>query len=216
MRKLGMSMAAALLVSASAIADTGWSSGGSYLSLGGTASTWYDLDQAFQAENLNGANFGTFTAGSDTLTVSAELNFSSNEGNVFDDATVWWRLNGTGSFTALTATGPFTEGADLGGGFFSYQAAIGPSPDLVAAAGVGSHTMEFYFERSHTWEGGSYTAYMTHDGTAAVTSLEGVDPQAAPTGDFFTASFEVVPEPGTMALFGLGMAALAVARRRVA
>jgi hypothetical protein len=199
MKKL-LAFALVAILAGTAMADTFWEA--SYVFMNdGVGDTWYDLNAAFQSENFDGADLGTFEL-TDVLWLNTEINVSDNEGATWEFVSVWWRLNGTGAFTEQQTTS-FT-------GSNPYQG-ITPGVNLIPLANVGLNTVEIYLARNHSWGGGSYTAYLNTTGDIG----GGVDPGSTPpAGDFFTAEFTVnaIPEPATMSLLGLG--ALALIRRR--
>lgn len=203
MKKVVAMLAVALFAAQGAMANTGWNN--SYLNVTSGGTTWYDLNGADQgAGNFNGANLGSFSLGY-SLTLGSEINAFADGGDTFSTMSLYYRIDG-GSWTEVadntidniggTNFRGITTGADLGG------------------LGVGGHTVEAYVSRSHTWSGGGpYTTYLNTTGDVG----GGVEPaDVPPAANFFAASFTVVPEPATMALFGMGLAGLMVARRRLA
>jgi hypothetical protein len=197
MKKL-LAFALIAMIAGTAMADTAFEP--SYVFMNdGVGDTWYDLNAAFQPENFDGADLGTFELTSQ-LWLNTEINVSDDEGATWEFVSVWWRLNG-GSWTEQQTTS-FT-------GSNPYQG-ITPGVNLIPLAQVGLNTIEIYLARNHSWGGGSYTAYLNTIGTVG----GGVDPGSTPpVGDYFTAEFTAIPEPATMSLLGLGALAMVLRRK---
>lgn len=205
-------LAVSVLFSAGvAMADTGWLE--SYVFMNeGNGDTFYDLNSTVQAAgNFDGANLGTFdiTEG-DQLFLNAEINAWADGGDEFTEMTLYWRLGQSGAFTAQTTTDIFTPDPESP----NNQRGLTPGVNLVAEAGIGEHTVEVFASRTHTWDGGAggpLEIYM--DTTTAPFDTDAITDE--PTGDFFSASFEVIPEPGTMGLLVIGLLGAAGLRRRL-
>jgi hypothetical protein len=198
MKKL-LAFALVAILAGTAMGDTFWEP--SYVFMNdGVGDTWYDLNAAFQSENFDGADLGTFTL-TDQLWLNTEINVSDNEGATWEFVSVWYRLNGTGGFTqiqdtSLTGSNPY-QGVTAG-------------VNLIPLANLGVNTIEIYLARNHSWSGGSYTAYLNTTGEIG----GGVDPGSTPpAGDYFTAEFAVIPEPATMSLLGIGALAMVLRRK---
>lgn len=201
MQKIIAALVIAMLAAGNAMANTGWAAGGSYAYLNdGGGNDYYDLDVDSSNPAFTG-NLYTFNPGY-SLTLNAEINAFANGGDTFTEMSLWYRVNG----------GAFTEVADnslvnTGGDNFRGE----PTGVDLSGYGAGTHTIELYLSRSHTWSGGGpYTTYLNSTGDTG----GGIPDGTPPVDNFFGATFTVVPEPATMALFGMGLAGLFIARRR--
>ncbi|HMO05588.1 MAG TPA: PEP-CTERM sorting domain-containing protein [Kiritimatiellia bacterium] len=173
---------------------------GSYVQIGSTVyggAEWGATD----VTDLNGANLGSFNIG-DTLTIAdAEVQTFKNGGSDVTGAEYQWRVwSGTpgGSFNVValgfTADAPFTSlaGNTASGGGDQNWGTPASTPNILASLDAGSYSLEVFF-RAFTNEGDRFS----NNG-----------------GNNFVATFTVVPEPGTLALLGVGMATLGIVRRR--
>lgn len=207
MKKMIKVLAVALLAAQSAMAATQWNGSYAYF-WNGTTDLFFDLNAASANPDYTGSlngTLGTLTQGSFTLFLNAEINADANGGDAYTDMSVYYRLNG-GSFTALSDNSLVNTGGD------NYRGTPGGAD--FSALTAGTYTLDLFLSRSHTWGGGGpYTTYLNTTGDIG----GGVEPaDVAPAGDFFSATFTVVPEPSTMMLAGLGLIGLVAARRRMA
>ena len=203
MKKLAAAIVIALIAAQGAMANTSWSTGGSYAYLNnGVGDTYYDLDVNSANADFTG-NLGSFNPGY-TLFLNAEVNANADGGDAYTAMRLHWRIDG-GAFSVQTAGSINSTG---GSGFRGNATGA----DL-SGLSAGTHTIELFLSRSHTWGGGGpYTTYLGSTGDTG----GGVEPgNTPPTGNFFTAQFRVVPEPSTLAMAGLGLLGLVVRRRMV-
>lgn len=200
-------LAVALLAAQSAMAATTWNGSYAYF-WNGTSDVFFDLNAVSANPDYTGdlnTTLGTLTEGAFTLFLNAEVNAGANGGDAYTDHSLYYRLGTVGAFTRLQDSTFVQSGENFrgnpGGADFSLLTA-------------GTYTLQLYLSRSHTWGGGGpYTTYLNTTGDIG----GGVEPaNVPPTGDFFSATFTVVPEPSTMMLAGLGLIGLVAARRRMA
>ncbi len=209
-KKLAVLTVGAVFAAQAAFASTGWLESFVFMN-DGNGDTFYNLNAdgvSTGLDDFDGANLGTFdnTAG-DVLWLNSEINAWADGGDEFTEMTLYWRLGQSGAFTAQTTTDMLDQGGNNWRG-------ITPGVDLVATAGLGTHTIEVFASRTHTWdggEGGPLEIYM--DTTTTAFDTDAITD--TPTDNFFTASFEVIPEPGTMGLLAIGLMGVAALRRRL-
>lgn len=200
-------LAVALLAAHTAMADTAWNGSYAYF-WNGTSDVFFDLNAVSANPDFTGSlngTLGTLTEGAFTLFLNAEVNANNNNpgGDTFTDMSLFYRLNG-GSFSSLSDNSFVQAGENYRGN---------PGGADFSALTAGTYTLELYLSRTHTWSGGAYTTYLNTTGDVG----GGVEPaDVAPSSDFFSATFTVVPEPSTMILASLGLIGLVAARRRMA
>jgi hypothetical protein len=199
MKKL-LAFALIAILAGTAMADTGWLP--SYVFMNdGVGDTWYDLNAAFQPENFDGANLGTFELTS-VLWLNAEINAWADGGDTYNYMSVYWRLGSSGGFTEQQDNSLVNVAGN------DWQA-VTPGVDLIAAAGsAGNYIVQIYLERSHDWSGGG--PYITQLDASG-------DTGGAGAADYFEAEFTInaapIPEPATMSLLGLGALAMVLRRK---
>lgn len=207
MKKMIKVLALALLTAQSAMAATAFNGSFAYF-WNGTSDVFFDLNAVTGNPDYTGSlngTLGTLTQGSFTLFLNAEVNANNDNtgSDTYTDMSLYYRLNG-GSFSALSDSTFVQSGDNFRGN---------PGGADFSALTAGTYTLDLYLSRTHTWAGGAYTAYLNTTGEVG----GGVEPgDVPPTGDFFSATFTVVPEPSTMMLAGLGLIGLVAARRRMA
>ena len=207
-KKLAVLAVGAVFAAQAAFADTGWLASYAYV-WDGTDDTVYTLNGGFPdavagtpVGAFDDADLGTFNLGY-TLFLNAEISAWADGGDEFTDLSLWYRVydNTPGAFAQQSSSSIDNFGGNDWRG-------IATGVDL-GGLGVGEYTVDIYVSRSHTWDagtGGPFTTYLNTTGDTG---------GSEPTGDFFSASFEVIPEPGTMGLLVIGLLGAAGLRRRL-
>jgi hypothetical protein len=177
---------------------------GSFVQVNGD---WYQTANpgATQIDAFDGADLGTFNLG-DTLEITGAnvLTFKNGPSDV-TGAEIQWRVylvgDTPGAFTVaginFGADAPFNDPAGnsyVNGGDQNWGnlPAGGGVQDIMPLA-AGDYEVEIFYR--------------------ATTNVDG-DLFSNNGGNNFVATFTVVPEPGTLALLGVGMATLGIVRRR--
>lgn len=206
MKKFLIAAVASIAVSSASFAGTGWLNTYAY-TWNGIVDTTYTLGNqgagtppsitGAPVGAFNGANLGTFNTGY-TLFLNSAISAWADGGDTFSNFSLWYRVySGTpsGSFTQVSASSIDNIGGNDWRGF-----ATGVN---LGGQAIGTYTVETYLSRTHTWTGGAYTTYLATIGDTG----GGVVPNnVPPTSDYFTATFDVVPEPSTYALLSLAAA----------
>ena len=190
-------------------ASTGWLSSYNY-TWNGINDTTYTLNGGNNPASttgtpvgaFDGANLGTFNTGY-TLFLNSAISAWAYGGDTYSNFSLWYRVYSgtpTGSFTQVSASSIDNIGGNNFRGFAS-------GADLGGRAN-GTYTVETYLSRTHTWDGGSQINYLLTSGNT--TSI--------PSSNYFTATYQVIPEPSTYALLTLaagGLGAHVIRRRRL-
>lgn len=170
------------------------------------SNTYFDVGAVTLNPEFQGANLGSFTAGLDNLKLGGQTKTYKNSGTDVTGAGIFYRVwtgSPSGSFNALAYTfqidnvggtpGDQQWGTDVAGGF------AGPAyytSNILTGLSNGTYNLEVYTR-------------ITTNGVNAASEIFNNN-----GGSNYTATFTVVPEPGTGLLFAIGLTALVVLRRR--
>jgi hypothetical protein len=190
-------------------ANYAYISGFAVLSTNGATSggTYYDLGfTATPNPNFQGTDLGTYLAGSTLLRLNGfEYNAWDDGSDNIYDADLYYRVYGLGS-----PSGSYTE---VQGSFISQTGnderfeRLNQAANLVGSLTNGTYTLEVYTQMRADWDSSGFdnNGQFSIGGSGTTYS-----PASAPT---FTASFTVIPEPGTGVAL-LGVLAAGLWRRR--
>lgn len=215
MKRLAVLTLGVLFAANVSMADTGWLGSFAYTwDSVSNADTWYDLNEDVPAhDDFDGADLGTFWFTGDSLFLNAEINAWADGGDTYENFSLWWRID-DGTWTQASApeiTNP--DGNDYRG--------VVTGIDLIDAVDseIGEYDISVILSRTHNWGGeDTWSSVMSWDGDEIVysndTNMDVAD-AVSTLGGGFTASFEIIPEPGTMGLLAIGLLGIAGLRRRM-
>lgn len=185
---------------ASASADVGWLNSYVYVWPGADPDIWYDLNGSDQGKNFEAADLGDYSL-SGSLFLNSQLNAWADNGDYYTDSSfrLYYRVYETGDTPPGWSYSQSTSITSTGGN--NWQAST-PGVNILQGLAAGSYSVDVFAYKIHYWDtagGGSWEERIWQNGE---------------DNNAFTAEFQVVPEPGTLSLLGLGLAAFAGFRRR--
>jgi hypothetical protein len=180
-------------------ADVGWNNSYVYVWPGADPDIWFDLNGSDQGQNFHGADLGVF-AELGSLYLNSQLNAWANGDDYYIDTSfaLYYRVYETGDTPPGWSSSQSVSISNTGGD--NWQAYT-PGVNLIDGLTAGFYSVDVFAYKIHYFDSGnqSWEERIWRDG---------VDNQA------YTAEFQVIPEPATLGLLGLGLAAIAGFRRR--
>ena len=180
-------------------ADAGWNNSYVFIWPGAGPDVYFDLNGSDQSQNFHGADLGTFSI-SGSLVLNSQLNAWVNSPDYYTDTSfsLFYRVYATGDAPPEYSSSQSVSIANTGGN--NWQGYT-PGVNILDGLSAGSYSLDVFAYKIHFWESGPE-------------SWEERIYQGGVNDQPFTASFDVIPEPGTLSLMGLGLAAVAGLRRR--
>ncbi len=180
-------------------AEVGWLESFVYVWPGADPNVWYDLNGSTQGQNFHNADLGDYPiAGS--LFLNSQLNAWANGDDYYTDTSfsLFYRVYETGDSPPAWSSSQSVSISHLGGDDWR---GITPGVNILNGLTAGNYSVDVFAYKIHYFDSGNQSwEERIWEG--------GVDNQP------FTAEFQVIPEPGTLGLLGLGLASLAGIRRR--
>jgi hypothetical protein len=183
-----------------ASAAVGWNNSYVYVWPGADPDIYYDLNGMDQSANFHGADLGDFSV-MGSLFLNSQLNAWADGDDYYTSTSfsLYYRVYENGDTPPGWSHSDSTSITSQGG---SNWQAYTPGVNIVAGLPAGDYLLDVFAYKIHYWDtagGGSWEERIWR---------EGVDNQP------YTAEFQVIPEPGTLSLLGLGLAGLVRFRRR--
>ena len=185
---------------AGASAAVGWNNSYVYVWPGVDPDVYYDLNGTDQSANFHGADLGDFSV-LGSLFLNSQLNAWADGDDYYTSTSfsLYYRVYENGDTPPGWSHADSTSITSQGG---SNWQAYTPGVNVVEGLPAGDYLLDVFAYKIHYWDtagGGSWEERIWRDG---------VDNQP------YTAEFQVIPEPATLSLLGLGLAAVARFRRR--
>lgn len=187
-------------IAAGAWAAVGWNNSYVVVWPGADPDLWYDMNGMDQSANFHGADLGTFSI-TGSLFLNSQLNAWADGDDYYRNTSfsLYYRVYENGDTPPGWSHSDSTSITSEGGNNWRGTT---PGVNLISGLAAGNYLVDVFAYKIHYWDtagGGSWEERIWRDG---------VDNQP------YTAEFQVIPEPGTLSLLGLGLAAIVRFRRR--